>query len=138
MGEEHKKLDKLYDLLCDQVDEVAKKGTISATEMDSVYKAVQTMLNITTLKAMKDSGYSNGVDADGNSYGNSYGYYRGNSYGRMHMPRSYSYGDMYPGYSGHSINDRMIACLEELYDKAKTEHERERLRETIDRIRRDQ
>lgn len=134
MGEEHKKLDKLYDLLCDQVDEVVKKGTISATEMDSVYKAVQTMLNITTLKAMKESGYSNGVDVDGNSYG----YYRGNSYGRMHMPHSYSYGDMYPGYSGHSINDRMIASLEELYDRAKTEHERTRLRETIDRIRRDQ
>lgn len=130
MGEEHKKLDKLYDLLCEQVEEVTKKGTLSATEMDSVYKAVQTMLNIVTLKAMKESGYSNGVDFD-----HAYGY----SYGRPHVDARYSYGSrhypMYNGYSGHSINDRMIASLEELYDKATTEHEREKIGETIDRIR---
>jgi hypothetical protein len=45
-----------------------------------------------------------------------------------------SYND---GYSGHSINDRMIDALERMMDTAKTEHERETIRKRIEEIRRD-
>lgn len=45
-----------------------------------------------------------------------------------------SYND---GYSGHSINDRMIDALERMMDTAKTEHERETVRKRIEEIRRD-
>ena len=38
-------------------------------------------------------------------------------------------------YSGHSINDRMIARLEDMYDEAKSEHEREEIRREIERLR---
>lgn len=53
------------------------------------------------------------------------------SYGMRNMG---SYND---GYSGHSINDRMIDALERMMDTAKTEHERETIRKRIEEIRRD-
>lgn len=45
-----------------------------------------------------------------------------------------SYGMPDPGYSGHSIKDRMVAKLEEMYDEAKTEHERQIVDEWINRL----
>lgn len=39
-----------------------------------------------------------------------------------------------PGRSGHSIKDRMIAKLEEMYDEAKTDHERLMVDEWINRL----
>lgn len=66
----------------DMIEPVVKKGDISPTELDNVYKAVKTMNYIETIKAMKEYGNSN----DGSSYamGNSYrGVYRGGSYDGM-------------------------------------------------------
>ena len=48
-----------------------------------------------------------------------------------------SMGSYNDGYSGHSINDRMIDALERMMDTAKTEHERETIRKRIEEIRRD-
>lgn len=48
-----------------------------------------------------------------------------------------SVGSYNDGYSGHSINDRMIDALERMMDTAKTEHERETIRKRIEEIRRD-
>lgn len=42
----------------------------------------------------------------------------------------------YNGYSGHSINDRMIDALERMLDTAATEHERMEIMKRIDEIRR--
>lgn len=39
------------------------------------------------------------------------------------------------GYSGHSVNDRMIASLEKEYDNATTEYEREQIRKEIEHLR---
>jgi hypothetical protein len=38
------------------------------------------------------------------------------------------------GYSGHSIKDRMVAQLENMYDQAKSEHERQIVDEWIKRL----
>lgn len=40
------------------------------------------------------------------------------------------------GYSGHSVNDRMIASLEKEYDNATTDYEREQIRKEIEHLRR--
>ena len=64
--------------------------------------------------------------------------------------RSYQYDDPYyeensrryydgynrSNYSGHSIRDRMISRLEEMFDEAQTEHERQTIQEWIDRVNR--
>lgn len=71
---------------------------------------------------------------------------RSPSTGRFTSMRSEPYMDSYgmrsmgsynDGYSGHSINDRMIDALERMMDTAKTEHERETIRKRIEEIRRD-
>lgn len=59
--------------------------------------------------------YMSGDNMSGRNSGNSYG-----------MPD--------PGYSGHSIKDRMVAKLESMYDEAKTDHERQIIDEWINRL----
>lgn len=39
------------------------------------------------------------------------------------------------GYSGHSVNDRMIASLEKEYDNANSEYEKEQIRKEIEHLR---
>lgn len=44
-----------------------------------------------------------------------------------------SYG-MYRGYSGHSIQDRMIACLEKMMDETDSEYERQTVARYIEKL----
>ena len=54
------------------------------------------------------------------------------SYDSSH--RYYDGGSRNSGYSGHSKRDRMIAALEEMYDNAQTNHEREFVQEWLERL----
>ena len=54
------------------------------------------------------------------------------SYDSSH--RYYDGGSRNNGYSGHSKRDRMIAALEEMYDNAQTNHEREFVQEWLERL----
>lgn len=75
-----KTMDELKEMLDDELKEVVKKGDISSTELDNVYKAVKTLNYIETIKAMQEYGGSS-RDYSGRSYGGSYGSYnRGGSY----------------------------------------------------------
>lgn len=80
-------LEELCYELEDMIEPIVKKGDISPTELDNVYKAVKTMNYIETIKAMKEYGNSNAYSyATGNSYRGSYRYDGGRSYdGRMGM-----------------------------------------------------
>lgn len=76
------------------------------------------------------------VSRDGVPMGNSMGmnsmtYNRDYSNGMGNMSRRYD-----GGYSGHSVNDRMIASLEKEMDHAETEYEREQIRNEIEHLRR--
>ena len=67
------------------------------------------------------------------SGGYPYSYRRGRSAttGR-YVSRGENYGD---AYSGHSISDRMVAAIEDMYDDAKTDHERKQIDTAIRMIR---
>ena len=94
-------LDELSDLLEEQVEKIVKKGDISPTELENVYKAVKTMNNIETIYAMKDYGQSN--DGSYNSYGNSNrGSYRGSYDGGASNRGSYNSYDGRRGRDGDS------------------------------------
>lgn len=76
------------------------------------------------------------VSRDGVPMGNSMGmnsmtYNRDYSNGMGDVSRRYD-----GGYSGHSVNDRMIASLEKEMDRAETEYEREQIRNEIEHLRR--
>lgn len=120
-----------------------KKDTLSSTEIKAATDAVCLLLKI---KMVEEGGSE--YDPDGNSF-NSWrgGYYddysgRPRFNGTMHMDagRSPVTGrfisrDSGNRYSSHSISDRMIARLEDMYDEAKSEHEREEIRREIERLR---
>ena len=75
--------------------------------------------------------YDNGNSARSHNSGNSGRYYEGNS----NSHRYYDGGSGNSGYSGHSIQDRMIDQLERMIDEAKTEHERQTVKDWIRRLR---
>lgn len=116
--------DKIKDMLCDELDEIAKKNELTSSNLDVIYKAVDVIKDLTTVEAMEQEGYSN----DG--YSGRYPYYHiyddGNSYTRKRdsMGR-YSRDD---GYSRDSMKDE----LRQMMDRAKSDKEREALRKAMD------
>ena len=120
----HKLKDLSY-LLEDQVGDVVKKGDITPTELDSVYKAVKTMYYIETIRAMSE--YNNSEDAYGRLA--SYANYGDRSYGRyneMNYNRQGSY-----GYSRGDEKEHIISQLMRMRESATTEAERKALTESI-------
>ena len=75
--------------------------------------------------AIKDLSTAEGMDAYGVKYLDADGSYA------VRMPHvSYKH-----GYSGHSINDKMIASLEKLMDKAEGDYERQQILDEINDLR---
>ena len=134
-----KTLENTKDVIKDELKKLMKKGELTPAEMDTVFKAVDTIKDICEMCH---------EDPEGNEY--SAGYYSTNpnrspvtgryinspSYGTygegpMHGNVRMSYGN----YSGHSLIDRMVACLEPMYDQAQTDWERQKVSEAISIIR---
>lgn len=84
--------------------------------------------------AIKDLSTAEGMDAYGTKYldspGESYGVRMPTTIHAVHPSHKYL-----PGYSGHSINDKMIASLEHIMDEATTDYERAQIQSEIDAIR---
>ena len=49
-------LDDICMILEDEMEAIVKKGTISPTELESIYKSVDVIKDIETIKAMKEQG----------------------------------------------------------------------------------
>lgn len=92
---------ELKQMLCDELEELVKKGDLSAGSLDVVDKLTHSIKSLDTIMAMEDAGYSNdgyngysgyrgqrrdsmGRYADGGSYGRYYddGMYRNRRYSR--------------------------------------------------------
>lgn len=99
----------LKDMLCDELQEFAKKGELSAGDLEAVDKLTHSIKSLVTIIAMEDGGYSN----DGYEHGSSYGYDRGYS-GRRYANRD-SMG-RYSGrrYSRDEAKDEVIRHMEKL------------------------
>lgn len=113
-------------LLEDEIGQVVKKGELTPTELDNVYKAVKTMNYIEIIKAMKEQDeneYSRGRMGYGN-YANNGG--RNYAYGDSSYARNYGR----DGYARHSKEEK-IAELERMMENASTEAERRSLMEAI-------
>lgn len=124
-----------------ELNKLFSKAELTPTDWDAVKKAM------CILSMMR--GYENGemVNEEGMSYGyrmpmHHYGDERwdegySNARGRSPVTGRYvSRGEMGTGYSGHSIEDRMIMALEQQIDDAKTPYEREQVEKEIRRLRR--
>lgn len=150
-------LESLEQLLNEQIGKVVKKEDISPTELESMTKAVcllEKIKNYSEDLEFEDDeeGYSQArgrysrrnynsrynrrpMYEGGDPYmmsRRSHNYDRGYSRRTGGYSRNYNHDDY--GYSGHSIKDRMIDRLEQMYDEAKTDHERQIVDEWINRL----
>ena len=80
-------------------------------------------------------GYSHAMGGRSNADG--FSTMGGNSGNNYSGEGSYAgVGGGYAGYSGHSIDDRVLAVLEEMAGRAGSDYERSRIKEKIDTLRR--
>lgn len=120
------------------LEKLLSKSELSAADWDAVKKAmcIANMMNsYVNGEAFDDNGMSYGMHY-GRDWDDGYSGMRGRSpvTGR-YVSRGYPNENM-NGYSGHSIEDRMIMALEQQMDGAKTEYERSQIEKEIRRIRR--
>ena len=113
--------ERVYDMLNCEIEKIENKGELNSASLENLGKLVDIIKDLQTIEAMgeyQDDGYSNGPMRryynDGMSSGK---YYRG---------RGYSYDD---GGRGE-----MIRHLEAAMHQAKSESERNEIRQMIDRM----
>ena len=103
----------LKDMLCAELDEIGKKGEMSAGDLETVHKLTDTIKNIDKITMLEESGYSRDEDYSRNSYDD------GNSY-RKHYVRGH--------YSRDDARDSMMRKLEDMirnvdgYDRETIQH----------------
>lgn len=135
-----KTLNKAEELLETEIESIIKQGTLQNGNGAQIFKNLLESLKIIECirnGGMEDEGYSgrmmprySGNHGDMNYAGNM------NFDGTYSGRRSPSTGRyMSRGYSGHSIHDRMIAALEDVYGDAKNQHEENEIQAWIDRLR---
>lgn len=132
---------KTKEILDECIEDMNKKKDLTSADLDMLCKAY---------KLRRELMYDDADMGESGEWDNSsYMYSRRNVMPRVYMdgmnPNTNAYAPMRSpvtgryvsrdgGMSGHSLKDRMIAKLEEMYDEASSEYEREELRKEIRRI----
>ncbi len=121
-------LEKLRDILCNELDEIADKGELNAGALDTVDKLVHSIKNLD--KIIMNDGYSRSGDWDASIHGNSYRRNR-DSMGRYSRDDGYSRRD----YSRASETERAIDQLEDMLKNAGGESEHMAIKKAINVLR---
>mgnify|MGYP006964266803 FL=1 len=122
----------MYDLrnmLCKELDEIARKGELGAGDLDIAHKLVSTIKNIDKIEMMEDDGYSERYSRNGDWQSDMRGAYdrdmsnarRGTHYVRGH-------------YSRDGGIDNMKRQLQEMLDNADDESIRRAIQRCMDTI----
>lgn len=132
--------DDIKNMLCDELEEIAKKKELTTNSLEVLYKGVDILKDISTIEAMEQEyGYSNDgysgrmpvyMYDDGSSYARGRGRYaQRDSMGRYADGHDYSR-DNYSreGYSRDGMKDELRMMM----DRARTDKEREALRKAMD------
>lgn len=127
---------ELKEKLCEELEEIARKGELGAGDLEIIHKLTDTIKNIDKIEMLEeDDGYSRDGDWEADMRGT---YGRGSSYrGRKRdsMGRYSRTGRMYPDrvYSRDSAKDRMMEQMEDMMGGA-NEREKEILRRAMDQL----
>lgn len=115
----------LKDMLCAELDEIGKKGEMSAGDLETVHKLTDTIKNIDKITMLENDGYSRDGDWSANMRGN---YGRGSSYARRgsHYVRGH--------YSMDDGRDSLISRMEDIMRGADSK-DREVIQRCIDTMR---
>lgn len=111
-----KHMERLKDMLCDELDKIAEKGAMSAGDLDMVEKLTHSIKSISTIEAM--DGYSQ-EDR----------YMGGNSYARDRMGR-YSRDDRMNGSYSRDSHE-MVEHLRDMMAEAPDTRTKNAIREAI-------
>lgn len=119
----------LRDMLCKELDEIARKGELGAGDLDIAHKLVSTIKNIDKIEMMEDDGYSERYSRNGDWQSDMRGAYdrdmsnarRGTHYVRGH-------------YSRDGAMDSMKRQLQEMLDNADDESIRRAIQRCMDTI----
>lgn len=129
-------MNTMYDLremLCKELDEIARKGEMSAGDLDTVHKLTDTIKNIDKID-MLDGGYSSDGDWEARGTygrGSSYAGRRGTHYVRGHYSRDNRYRD---GRMMYSRSGDMLEQLDRMERDAATDAERDAIRRCRDQL----
>ena len=127
---------KLKEKLCDELEEIARKGELGAGDLEIIHKLTDTIKNLDKIEMLEEGEYSQARDWDmgnrtvydnGNSYAN-----RGKHYVRGHYSRERR--DSRGRYSREGAKDQMMEQMEEMMDSATTDREREIIRRAMDQL----
>lgn len=125
---------RVYDDICDmlnrELEQIVQKKELTSNSLDIMGKAVDIVKDLSIVKAMEESGYSERYPYY--MYGDD-GYAMDNSYARGRKRDSmgrYSR-DEYP-HEGYSRDNHTMNKLQEMLDNAKTEEERSMIRKWME------
>lgn len=123
---------ELKEKLCDELEEIARKGELGAGDLEIVHKLTDTIKNLDKIEMLEeDGGYSRAGDWEADMRGT---YGRGSSYrGRKRdsMGRYSRDGRM---YSRGDAKEHMMEQMEMLMDQAGSEREREAIRRCMGQL----
>lgn len=127
---------ELKEKLCDELEEIARKGELGAGDLDIIHKLTDTIKNICKIDMLDDGGYSR--DGDWMARGT---YDRGHSYrGRKRdsMGRYSRDGRMMPRrdgrmYSMAEAKEELVDQIEDMMEGA-NQREKEILRRAMDQL----
>lgn len=124
---------KTMEILDECIGDMNKKKDLTSADLDMLCKAYELRRE---LKGDDEMGMDGEWDNSSSMYSrrNVMPRVYMDSYAPMRSPVTGRYISRDGGMSGHSLKDRMIAKLEEMYDEASSEYEREELRKEIRRI----
>lgn len=107
--------EQLYDMLCDELDQIAEKGELTAGSLDTIDKLTHSIKSLGTIMAME--GYSNEGSYEGSYEGrsNARGGNRGRSNRGSYARRRDSRG-RYSRERGYSMDDKKEHIMEKLED----------------------
>ena len=126
---------ELKEKLCDELEEIARKGELGAGDLEIVHKLTDTIKNLDKIEMLEDGGYSQAGDWEADMRGT---YGRGSSYrgrkrdsmGRYSREGRGGRG----GYSRHDAKEAMMEQMEMLMDQAGSEREREAIRRCMGQL----
>lgn len=126
---------ELKEKLCDELDEIARKGDLGAGDLEIIHKLTDTIKNLDKIEMLEDGGYSQAGDWEADMRGT---YGRGSSYrgrkrdsmGRYSREGNYSR----RMYSRGDAKEAMMEQMEALMDQAGSEREREAIRRCMGQL----
>ncbi len=117
-----KSMRELRDMLCEELDGIAKKGELTAGSLETVDKLTHSIKSIDTIIAMDEGGYSeDGYDSVSSYAGGRGRNARRDSMGRYSRDSRGGRGYSRNGYSMDDSRENMIEKLHEMLDEAPNE-----------------